>query len=67
VDPSRVARVRVAVPLSAWMIEVGAWMLGTDPALVLKSRYVVPVRQVASGFTFRVPTWEQAAPDLVAR
>jgi NAD dependent epimerase/dehydratase family enzyme len=59
--------VRVGLPLSARMVEMGAAIVGTDPELVLKSRYVVPGRLLASGFTFRFPTWEEAAPDLVSR
>ena len=50
-----------------WMLEIGTFLLRTESELVLKSRRVVPGRLLDAGFTFRYPTWHQAAPDLVAR
>ncbi len=58
---------RVGVTTWPWMLEVGTFLLRTESELVLKSRRVVPGRLLDAGFTFSYPTWEQAAPDLVAR
>ena len=33
---------RVGLPATAWMAEIGAWVLRTDTELLLKSRRVVP-------------------------
>lgn len=57
----------LALPATRLMAEVGAFALRTDTELLLKSRRVVPGRLADAGFTFTHPTWETAAPDLVAR
>jgi hypothetical protein len=63
----RAAGVPIGLPASAWMLDVGAWILRTDPELILKSRYVVPTRLLEAGFRFDFPTWAPAAADLVTR
>jgi uncharacterized protein (TIGR01777 family) len=52
------------VPTREWMVEIGAWLLRTEPELVLKSRRVVPKRLLEQGFTFEFPRWNEAARDL---
>jgi uncharacterized protein (TIGR01777 family) len=59
--------VRVGLPASRWMVELGAWAMRTESELVLKSRRVVPGRLLDAGFRFRFPTWPEAARDLVRR
>ncbi len=56
--------VRLGLPVSRWMLEVGAVFMRTETELILKSRRVVPARLLESGFTFRFPTWREAAQDL---
>lgn len=56
--------VRVGLPASEWMLEVGAFVLRTETELLLKSRRVVPGRLLESGFTFARPNWPEAARDL---
>jgi NAD dependent epimerase/dehydratase family enzyme len=63
----RAAGVRVGLPATKWMLEIGAWAMRTDTELVLKSRRVIPERLTAAGFTFDFADWESAAEDLVAR
>jgi len=55
------------LPATRWMLEVGAFVLRTETELVLKSRRVVPGRLLRSGFTFRFPSWPEAAADLCGR
>lgn len=57
----------IGLPATKWMLELAAVVLRTDTELVLKSRQVVPGRLLDAGFTFRYPTWPEAAADLVAR
>lgn len=57
----------IALPATAWMLELAAMLLGTESELVLKSRRVVPGRLLQGGFTFGQPDWPAAAQDLVAR
>jgi NAD dependent epimerase/dehydratase family enzyme len=52
---------------TAWMAEVGAWVLRTDTELLLKSRRVVPGRLLDAGLEFEHPQWPEAATDLVQR
>lgn len=59
--------VRIGLPATRWMAEIGAFVLGTDTELLLKSRRVVPGRLLASGFAFDFPAWRPAAADLVNR
>lgn len=55
---------RFAVPVPAWLLEVGAFFRRTETELLLKSRRVAPARLIAAGFRFRHPTWAAAADDL---
>lgn len=52
------------LPATDWMLEIGAFFLRTETELVLKSRRVVPGRLLQQGFTFKFPTWPEAARDL---
>jgi uncharacterized protein (TIGR01777 family) len=58
---------RFGLPVSRWMLELGAVLLRTETELVLKSRRVVPDLLHQSGFRFDFPTWPEAAVDLCRR
>ena len=57
----------IGLPATRWMLEIGAFLMGTETELILKSRRVVPTRLQESGFSFRFPTWPEAAVDLCRR
>ena len=59
--------VRIGLPATRWMLEIGAFCLRTESELVLKSRRVVPGRLLDSGFAFEHPAWPEAARDLCER
>lgn len=59
--------VRLGLPATAWMIEIGTLAMRTESELVLKSRRVVPTRLMQAGFEFQFPDWDGAARDLVGR
>lgn len=59
--------VRIGLPATRWMLEVGAFFLRTDTELILKSRRVIPRRLLDAGFTFAFSEWPVAAKDLVQR
>ena len=61
------AGVRVGLPATKWMLEIGAVFMRTETELILKSRRVVPRRLLESGFVFDYPIWKAAAADLCAR
>lgn len=66
-DIRNAAGVPFALPATKWMLEAGAFFLGTESELILKSRRVVPRRLLEAGFGFVFPNWPQAAGDLVGR
>jgi uncharacterized protein len=51
-------------PARDWMLEIGAAFMRTETELILKSRRVVPQRLLECGFTFKFPSWSDAAADL---
>jgi uncharacterized protein len=57
--------VSIGLPATAWMMEIGAFLLRTETELIIKSRRVVPERLSASGFEFHFPEFNKAAEDLV--
>ena len=59
--------IRVGLPATKWMLEIGAVFMRTETELILKSRRVVPGRLLQSGFVFDYPSWNAAARDLCQR
>jgi len=59
--------IRIGLPATRWMLEVGALFMGTETELILKSRRVIPSRLLDHGFLFRHPVWRAAAVDLYRR
>ena len=58
---------KLGMPASKWMLEIGAVFLRTETELILKSRRVVPTVLENAGFEFIFPTWPSAAQNLVRR
>jgi Predicted nucleoside-diphosphate sugar epimerase len=54
------------LPLHRWLLEPGAWVIRTETELVLKSRWVLPERLIAAGYTFAHPDIDGAVADVVA-
>jgi NAD dependent epimerase/dehydratase family enzyme len=63
----RACGIRLGLPATKWMLELGAIFLRTETELILKSRRVVPGRLLEAGFKFRYPDWHGAAQDLARR
>ena len=59
--------VSFGLPAAEWMLELGAFIMGSETELILKSRRVVPAKLLQSGFTFAFPKWPGAARDLCDR
>jgi uncharacterized protein len=55
------------LPINGALLRFGAWVMRTEPELILKSRFVIPTRLLEHGFRFSFPQWPAAAADLVAR
>ncbi len=54
----------VGLPAARWMLEIGAFFIRTETELLIKSRYVVPGRLLASGFKFDFPKLDGALANL---
>jgi len=54
----------IGLPATKWMLELGALFMRTESELILKSRRVVPARLLQAGFTFKHPSWPEAAQEL---
>ena len=55
----------IGLPATDWMIRVGAFLLRTEPGLLLESSRVLPGRLLASGFEFQYPELSEALSDLL--
>lgn len=62
-----VFRVPFGIPEPAWLLDLGGRIIGTEPELVLKSRWVHPGVLLASGFTFRFPDLQGALEQIASR
>ncbi|TCD01658.1 TIGR01777 family oxidoreductase [Pedobacter psychroterrae] len=54
------------LPSPAWLLEMGAVVIGTETELILKSRWVAPKRLVDSGYSFIFPRAEHAIKDIIS-
>jgi uncharacterized protein len=61
----RAVGVPVGLPTPRWLLEPAMLVLRNESELVLKSRWVVPERLQAAGFTFRYPHLAPALDDAV--
>lgn len=56
--------IKIGIPSSTWMLKVGAFLIGTETELLLKSRWVLPERLLSCGFEFKYPLLKGALKDL---
>jgi uncharacterized protein (TIGR01777 family) len=55
---------RLAIPEPEWLLEAGAWVIRTEAALVLKSRWVASEVLTASGFEFSHASLDSALRQI---
>lgn len=58
-------RAFIAIPQPTWLLRLGAFLLGTETELILKSRRVVPTRLIREGYRFKHPGITEALVDLL--
>ncbi|RYX81790.1 TIGR01777 family protein [bacterium] len=63
-DLRRSLRIPIAIPTMRWQLELGAFVMGTETELLLKSRRVVPKKLLEAGFQFHFERWIDAARDI---
>ncbi|MBS1523346.1 MAG: TIGR01777 family oxidoreductase [Bacteroidetes bacterium] len=56
----------VGLPTPAWLLNVGARIIGTETELILKSRWVAPKRLLDSGYQFLFTKADYAIDDILS-
>jgi uncharacterized protein len=57
---------KIGLPAFTWMLKMGAAVIGTETELLLKSRWVIPTKILATGFQFTYPVLEDAFKEIVS-
>lgn len=55
----------IGLPSYSWMLEIGAFFIGTETELVLKSRRVISKRMLDEGFQFKYANLNDAMDNLI--
>ena len=63
----KVTGYKFGLPAFKWMLNIGARLIGTEPELILKSRWVLPTKILQTGFQFKYPLLEGAFKDIVSK
>lgn len=58
-------RVAIGIPSPTWFLKMGAFVIGTDSGLILKSSWVLPERILKEGYVFRYGNLEKAVKEIV--
>lgn len=58
--------VPIGLSCPTWLLSLGAWLIGTETELILKSRWVFPETLEESGFRFQYLKIEVAVRDLLS-
>jgi uncharacterized protein (TIGR01777 family) len=56
---------QIGLPTPAWLLKIGALVIGTETELILKSRWVYPLNLLKKGFNFRFSRAEEAIKDIL--
>ena len=59
--------VRIGFPMYRWMVQLGAFIIGTEPELMLKSRWVIPARLCRAGFVFTYDRIGKALDHIIRK
>lgn len=57
----------IGLPAYTWMLKIGALIIGTETELILKSRWVLPTKILATGFQFMYPSLANAIHDIACK
>ena len=56
---------KIGLPAAEWMLSIGGRIIGTEPELILKSRWILPERLEQAGFRFAYPTLDRALENIL--
>lgn len=54
----------VGIPAPEPLLKIGAFIIRTEPELLLKSRWIIPEKLLKNGFAFQYPTAELAVDEI---
>jgi len=57
--------VKFGLPAPAWLLGIGALVIGTETELILKSRWVLPKRLLGAGYEFKYPEMKEAVEECI--
>jgi uncharacterized protein (TIGR01777 family) len=57
--------VKFGLPSPKWLLHLGAFLIRTEPELILKSRWVIPERLERAGYTFKFNKIDQALQQIL--
>lgn len=57
---------KFGLPAYEWMLRIGTGIIGTEPELVLKSRWVLPTKLLETGYTFEYDRIDKAFTEIVS-
>ena len=55
------------LPAPEWMLKIGAFLIGTETELILKSRWVLPTKLMESGFEFKYSNIDDALTEIISK
>jgi uncharacterized protein len=56
---------KIGLPAATWMLEAGAFLIGTETELMLKSRWAIPARAMKEGLVFKYTLLENALKQIL--
>lgn len=63
----QIMHVPIGLPSPKWLLEMGAWFIKTETELILKSRWVIPEKLIATGYSFKYPAVEMALENILCK
>jgi hypothetical protein len=57
---------KFGLPSPAFLLEAGAFLIGTETELILKSRWVLPTRALSEGFEFKYKSLDDALTNIIS-
>lgn len=61
----QIMKIPFGLPATKWMLEIGAWLIGTETELIVKSRRVIPGRLQELGFELKYPHIKDALEEII--
>ena len=58
---------RIGLPAPAWLLKLGAAIIGTEAELLLKSRWVAPTKLLETGFSFQYSRLDAALRSIIRK